>query len=166
MENHLLKEFEEELKYRIDRNSLKIKVDSYLGEFEDIKEFEKTLTTAPRVLIDFTGERYINHSQREVTYDIYFINRTSNKDQVYRDACKHALFDLIEEIDSLLIDTKFNHGFMIEPLQIKKIYEGVSNYGYLSIYSRSIKTTLMENDPNLSELEEPFLSYFHKKKEI
>lgn len=55
----MLKEFEKELKLLLDKNSIKIKVDSYLGEFENINEIEKCLKSVPRIMINFKSERFI-----------------------------------------------------------------------------------------------------------
>lgn len=153
----MLKEFENELIYKLDRSSIKVKVYSYLGELENIKEFEKCIKFAPIILVDFRGESYPNQAIKEANYKLYFINSTSNKSEEYRKKCKFELFDLIESIDKLLKDTNFLEGFRLELLELEKFYENISEYGYLSIYIRNIKVKLAKISPNLSESEKQFL---------
>ncbi|PSM51354.1 hypothetical protein CBLAS_0919 [Campylobacter blaseri] len=159
----MLKSFEKELLYNIDRLFTKIKVNSYLGEFEDLKEFEKCLKVTPLILVDFESEKYINSVEKEATYKLYFVNATSNKSEIYRQKCKFELYDLIEQVDKFLSNSLFNHGFVINLENITKIHEGISDYGYLNIYARTIKTKLKECDSainsELTKEEREFLKY-------
>lgn len=149
----MLKEFEKELIYRIDRSSKEVKAYSYLGEFENIKEFEKCIKFAPIILIDFVGESYINPATKEANYKIYFVNSTANKSEEHRQICKFTLLDLIEKMDALFLDTNFTGGFNLELKNLTKIYENVSDYGYLSIYARDVKVNLRDLDKSLNEFD-------------
>lgn len=143
-EQILLKEFEKQLIDTIDTSFKNIKVSSYLGEFENIKEFEKCVKNVPLILVGFESERYINLAQKEATYKIYFVNATQNKDEIYRQKAKFEVLDLLERVDEILRDSKLCNEFRIELEGAVRVYEGISDYGYLSIFSRQIKTKMQE----------------------
>lgn len=129
-------------------------IDSYLGELENIKEFEKCLNDKPHVLLEFSKESFLNPSTKEVNYKLYLINKTSNKDANYRRNCKFELLSLSEKIDSLLTNSHLSNDKAISIKGLAKFYEGVSEYGYLSIYTKDISLKVQKDLPNISDISE------------
>lgn len=140
----MLVDFEKELIYLIDRNYKDILVSPYLGEFSDMKEFEKCLNSQMQILVDFESQKYINKVEKLATYKIYFISRTSNKSANYRQKAKFELLNLVEDVDQLLLNHAPKHGYGISLESLNKTFTGVSDYGYLYIMERTI-TTQMPN---------------------
>lgn len=139
----MLKEFEQNLIYELNKH-IKIDVKSYLGELEDIKNFEKCISVVPQILVGFFDEIYENKVEKTVTYKIYYIHKTANKEAIHRQKIKFEIFDLVETCDQILQNYNPPLGYGIQLNALKSIYEGASDYGYLAIFSREIKTKMQK----------------------
>lgn len=147
----MLKEVEESLIHLISSCDAKIKVDPYMGELEDMQRFEECINTVPQILVGFDSEKYNNRVEKTATYKIYFITKTSNKEAIYRQKSKYELFDLIERCDKAILDCVPPLGYGFDIAELKSEFEGISDYGYLAIFSRTIKVEMQEIHKNLAD---------------
>lgn len=139
----MLREFEEELIELLKDFNSRI----YLGEFEDIKKISTCINDDICVLIDFESESFINYEVKEASWKIYLLTHTHSNNPTNRTNAKYKLFDSLEKIDEKLKNAHFSNGYKIVLKDLKKIHEGVSEHGYLSIYARTIKSNFLpEND--------------------
>lgn len=123
----------------------------YMGELEDIESFEKCISVVPQILVGFDSEKYDNRIEKTATFKVYFITKTSNKDAKYRQKSKYELFDLIERCDKAILDYVPPLGYGCELAELKSEFEGISDYGYLAIFSRAIKVGMQEIHANLCD---------------
>ncbi|WP_180371533.1 hypothetical protein [Campylobacter jejuni] len=46
----------------------------------------------------------------------------------------------------MLLNAEPSNGFRIELKDLKKVYEGISDHGYLSIYARTLQSSFLPKD--------------------
>lgn len=136
----MLKEFEEEL-----LEILKdFKPRTYLGEFEDTQNIATCINGLEAcVLIDFESESYKDLENKIGVWKLYILTHTSSKAPVHRIKAKHKLFEVLEQIDEVLKNAETRNGFRIELKDLKKVYEGVSDHGYLNVYARTLQSSFL-----------------------
>ncbi|TEY01282.1 hypothetical protein [Campylobacter sp. US33a] len=140
----MLKEFEEELLELLKDFNIR----TYLGEFEDVQNLATCINgLEASVLLDFESENYKDLENKTGIWKLYILTHTKSKTPKHRIDAKHKLFDTLEKIDKELLSAEFNNGFRIELKELKKIYEGVSDHGYLSVYARTLQSGFLpKND--------------------
>lgn len=139
----MLKEFETELLEILKDFDAK----TYLGEFEDIKNLATCINgLEASVLLDFESESYKDLENKTGIWKLYILTHTSSKASKHRIEAKHKLFDTLESIDKTLLNAELSNGFRVEPKDLKKIYEGISDHGYLSVYARTLQSNFLPKD--------------------
>ncbi|PZT47275.1 hypothetical protein B6S12_09920 [Helicobacter valdiviensis] len=139
----MLKEFEKDLLLTLKDFNAR----SYLGEFEEIEKLKTCINGEETlVFVDFVGEKFTDLEKKSATFKIYLLTHTSSKATTHRVNAKHKLFDTLELIDEKLKNAELNNGFRIELKELKKIHEGISEHGYLSVYAREIETLMLKED--------------------
>ncbi|EAK6786660.1 hypothetical protein E5921_08685, partial [Campylobacter coli] len=99
------------------------------------------------LLLDFEGESYKDLENKVGTWKLYILTHTKSKAPKHRIDAKHKLFDAIEAVDKVLLNAEPSNGFRIELKDLKKVYEGISDHGYLSIYARTLQSSFLpKND--------------------
>ncbi|WP_257398774.1 hypothetical protein [Campylobacter lari] len=133
----MLKEFEVELLKLLEDFNIR----AYLGEFENTQNIATCINgLEASLLLDFEGESYKDLENKIGTWKLYILTHTKSKTSKHRIDAKHKLFDTIESVDKVLSNAELNNGFRVELKDLKKIYEGVSDHGYLSIYARTLQS--------------------------
>lgn len=139
----MLREFEQELIELLKDFGARV----YLGEFEDTQKIASCINgLEASVFVDFEGESYKDLENKVGTWKLYILTHTSSKAPAHRINAKHKLFDTLEQIDSVLKNAELDNGFRIELKDLKKVYEGASDHGYLSIYSRTLQSGFLPKD--------------------
>ncbi|AJC92510.1 hypothetical protein CSUB8523_0997 [Campylobacter subantarcticus LMG 24377] len=140
----MLKEFEVELLKLLEDFNIR----AYLGEFENTQNIATCINgLEASLLLDFEGESYKDLENKIGTWKLYILTHTKSKTSKHRIDAKHKLFDTIESVDKVLLNAELNNGFRVELKDLKKIYEGVSDHGYLSIYARTLQSCFLpKND--------------------
>ena len=121
----MLEEFEKELINTIKevvepKNSV---IRAYLGEFNNKEEMELLIKGGESfIFVEFVDEKYENVVERSATYNIHILACTSNKNQ-----------NLCNE-------------FRIEPQSAKASLNDITDYGYVYVLTRQIRTQLLEKD--------------------
>ncbi|WP_044419459.1 hypothetical protein [Halarcobacter anaerophilus] len=129
-------------------------VRSYLGEFDNPKELEACVKGEPIVFIDFDGDEYIDTYSKECRWNLYIVGTTSSKHETYREKSRHEIIAFMEAIDKSLIDRSFTNSSPIKLIASKKIFDGITDHGYLSVYVRNFKAVLYEETIDLIDEEE------------
>ncbi|MBZ7942031.1 hypothetical protein [Campylobacter molothri] len=140
----MLCKFEEELLKLLEPFNVKV----YLGEFEDTQNIASCINgLEPCVLVDFESESYKDLENKTGIWKLYILTHTSSKNPKHRINAKHKLFKTLEQIDDVLKNAELDNGFRIEPKDLKKVFEGVSDHGYLNIYARTLQSNFLpKND--------------------
>ncbi|EII8787104.1 hypothetical protein ACLK73_000640 [Campylobacter coli] len=139
----MLKSFENELLELL--KDFKAKM--YLGEFEDTQNIATCINSLDAsLLLDFEGESYKDLENKVGTWKLYILTHTKSKAPKHRIDAKHKLFDAIEAVDKVLLNAEPSNGFRIELKDLKKVYEGISDHGYLSIYARTLQSSFLPKD--------------------
>ncbi|WP_139452483.1 hypothetical protein [Campylobacter armoricus] len=140
----MLKEFEVELLKLLEDFNIRV----YLGEFENTQNIATCINgLEASLLLDFEGEVYKDLENKIGTWKLYILTHTKSKAPKHRIDAKHKLFDTIESVDKVLSNAELNNGFRVELKDLKKIYEGVSEHGYLNIYVRTLQSGFLpKND--------------------
>ena len=130
----MLEEFEKELINTIKeaakpKNSV---IRAYLGE--------------SFIFVEFVDEKYENVVERSATYNIHILACTSNKNQNYRQANKFKAYALCEAIDERLRNSNLCNEFRIEPQSAKASLNDITDYGYVYVLTRQIRTQFLEKD--------------------
>ena len=145
----MLEEFEKELINTIrevaePKNSV---IRAYLGEFNNKEEMELLIKGGESfVFVEFVDEKYENVVERSATYNIHILSCTSNKNQNYRQANKFKAYALCEVIDEKLRNSNLCNEFRIEPQSAKASLNDITDYGYVYVLTRQIRTQFLEKD--------------------
>ncbi|WP_346747230.1 hypothetical protein [uncultured Campylobacter sp.] len=145
----MLEEFEKELINTIKeaaepKNAV---IRAYLGEFNNKEEMELLIKGGESfVFVEFVDEKYENVVERSVTYNIHILACTSNKNQNYRQANKFKAYALCETIDERLRNSNLCNEFRIEPQSAKASLNDITDYGYVYVLTRQIRTQFLEKD--------------------
>ncbi|MFQ0985293.1 hypothetical protein ACF36Q_08115 [Campylobacter jejuni] len=122
----------------------------YLGGFEDTQNIARRASCTDHLdaslLLDFEGESYKDLENKVGTWKLYILTHTKSKAPKHRIDAKHKLFDAIEAVDKVLLNAEPSNGFRIELKDLKKVYEGISDDGYLSIYARTLQSSFLPKD--------------------
>ena len=59
----------------------------------------------------------------------------------------------MEKVDKSLIDRSFSNSGSIKLIAAKKIFDGVTNQGYLTVYVRNFSAVLFEDEVEILEEE-------------
>ena len=128
-------------------------VRAYLGEFDDPERLESCIKSAPVIFIDYDGDEVIDTYKKECRWNLYIVGSTASKAEKYREASRHELIDFMEKVDKSLIDRSFSNSGNIKLIAAKKIFDGVTNQGYLSVYVRNFSAVLFEDEVEILEEE-------------
>lgn len=145
----MLEEFEKELINTIKeaaepKNSV---TRAYLGEFNSKEEMELLIKGGESfVFVEFVDEKYENVVERSATYNIHILACTSNKNQNYRQANKFKAYALCEAIDKKLRNSNLCNEFRVEPQSAKASLNDITDYGYVYVLTRKIRTQFLEKD--------------------
>jgi len=138
----MVKEFQEELKSFLNTFAT---TQIYLGEFDDPEELELVTKTTPMMFIDFIGDEVGDFTHKTTNWNLYFLGVTSNKAELYRQKSQSELLDFMERVDKELEAKSFFESNPVELVSLKKMFDGITEHGYLTIYKRSFKATLYSN---------------------
>lgn len=110
----------------------------YFGELANPKKPLINKNDVPLILVDFTGDQHINIIEKEVFFSLYIIHVSYSKNADNRTEKENKVLDLISKIDDSiqLVELAGYEGIRLKRLQ--KIYDGVSEVGYLTVYMRNI----------------------------
>ena len=111
----------------------------YYGELANPKMPKLKTGEFPLVLIDFVGDKPKDASRVTLIFNIYIVH-ISYSANVHTRAKKHQeVLSLIEIVDRT-VSLPFNTSIVVLR-NLKKIYDGVSDKGYLSVFMRQIELT-------------------------
>lgn len=121
------------------------KAKMYLGEFEDTQNIATCINSLDAsLLLDFEGESYKDLENKVGTWKLYILTHTKSKAPKHRIDAKHKLFDTIESVDKVLLNAELSNGFRIELKDLKKVYEGISDHGYLTFMQELYKVAFYQ----------------------
>jgi len=109
----------------------------YYGELSNAKEPKLKEGELPLVLIDFIGDKPKDAGRVVLMFNIYIVH-VSYSSNIHTRAKKHQeVLGLVEIVDrelSLPFDTS-----IVTLKNLKKIYDGISSKGYLTVFMRQIE---------------------------
>lgn len=111
----------------------------YYGELSSPKEPKLKEGELPLVLVDFIGDKPKDAGRVTLMFNIYIVH-VSYSANVHTRAKKHqevlALIQCVDRTLSLPFETS-----IVVLKNLKKIYDGISNKGYLTVFMRQIELT-------------------------
>ncbi|MGE3612269.1 MAG: hypothetical protein AB7G20_02150 [Sulfurimonas sp.] len=125
----------------------------YLGEFDDPESLQSCIKSAPVIFIDFDGDEVIDTYRKMCRWNLYIVGSTASKQEKYREVSRHELIEFMEKVDKSLIDRSFSNSGSIKLIASKKIFDGITNHGYLSVYVRNFSAVLFEDEVEILEEE-------------
>jgi len=115
----------------------------YFGELSSPKEPKLKDGELPLVLVDFIGDKPKDAGRVTLIFNLYIVH-VSYSSNLHTRAKKHQeVLGLVEIVDREL---SLPFGVSVVTLKnLKKIYDGISSKGYLTVYMRQIELTHNRN---------------------
>ncbi len=111
----------------------------YYGELSNPKEPKLKEGELPLVLVDFVGDKPKDTGRVSLMFNIYIVHVSYSVNPHTRAKKHQEVLELMEVVDrelSLPFDTS-----IVVLKNLKKIYDGISNKGYLTVFMRQIELT-------------------------
>ena len=111
----------------------------YFGELSTAKEPKLKEGELPLVLVDFVGDKPKDSGRVTLIFNLYVVHVSYSSSPHTRAKKQQEVLELVEVVDREL---SLPFGTSIVTLKnLKKIYDGISNKGYLTVYMRQIELT-------------------------
>ena len=114
-----------------------------------LEEFEKELINTIKEAAEPKNSvirAYLGEFNNKEEMELLIKACTSNKNQNYRQANKFKAYALCEAIDERLRNSNLCNEFRIEPQSAKASLNDITDYGYVYVLTRQIRTQFLEKD--------------------
>jgi len=124
-----------------------IHVKKYFGELSQPKSYIHPQDGNPNLLIDYIKEDPIKNSpsRSEHTFNIYMAHLSFSGNEKTRTLKHKDIYSLLNHIDNKLSFNSFENSEPIKISKTEKIFDNLSQQGYLTVYQKRITCVLSTN---------------------
>ncbi len=137
----MLKDFKTALIETIRAVDASITVREYRGELSAPETAKMLPQELPAVLVDFVRDDVRDEAHKTALFNLYFVHVAYTKNRGVRDTAKWELVDLLEAVDTVLLQARFRGVGKIRPTYGTKLFDGRTGSGYLSAFARTIEVS-------------------------
>ena len=130
-----MEEYEEELKRLLKK--ITPNVETYFGEFSSLNDIKIDTRKVPYIYVDFLGEKPDRNSNT-LSFSLYLVNAAFSANEKLRDAKKHGIYFLIEEVNKALKNKGISKNSLIRVKGSQKILDSKAQNAYLVIFKKDI----------------------------
>ncbi len=137
----MLDKFEDAVKAILDTeetNAVK-----YFGELSNPSKAKIDINKLPLIYIDYTGDKPINVIKKEHSFSLYITHISFSKNQNSRIKKHYELYELLSIIDEKLNLQSFVNSEPIRIGKTQKIYDQVTENGYLTVFKKDFTAILI-----------------------
>ena len=114
----------------------------YFGEFSNPQNIQVNLNDLPLIYLDYTGSEPEGRIKEEHTFYLYIAHISYSKNEVTRSNKHYELYELFDKIKKTINLKSFENSDPIRWGKKTKIYDAVTDKGYLTVFTQSFTTIL------------------------
>lgn len=119
--------------------------ETYFGEFYSRSDIKIDSKKMPIIYVDFLGEDLKSNFETNLEFSLYIAHAAYSKNENTRDAKRHEIYTLLEEINKTLQSKTILDSNLIKVKSSSKILDAKSSNAYITIFKKNIEFTINKN---------------------